>query len=337
MNLSDITKINFGAANISAVYNGGIKLWPTGTVADNKVMKFTIVSGDTWDTTYISAYTADDRLIEPVKKDTTGWTYDENVGYIVSEKRPYSWPDRGTNLLAFEGFPAAVKIKTGEGLFEKSTKCTGIATTNIDTSECTSMKYMFSYCGGLTSLNVSNFNTSQVTDMYWRFNGCSSLTSLDLSNFNTSQVTNMNNMFSGCSGLTSLDVSNFNTSQVTYMGGMFSDCGGLTSLDVSNFNTSQVTDMSYMFSGCKGLTTLDLSNFNTSQVTDMGGMFDSCNSLTSLDLSGWDMLSDTDTYDMFYDCSALKTVKMTNCSKDTKDKIRAALDEAGLTNTVITE
>ena len=60
MNLSDITKINFGSAGISAVYNGGIKLWPTGTVADNKVMKFTIVSGDTWDTTYISAYTADD-------------------------------------------------------------------------------------------------------------------------------------------------------------------------------------------------------------------------------------------------------------------------------------
>ena len=139
MNLSDITKINFGSAGISAVYNGGIKLWPKQIVTDNKVMKFTIVSGDTWDNIYISAYTADNRLIEPVLKDITGWTYDEEVGYIVSKKRPSSWYDKGTNLLAFEGFPAAVKIKTGEGLFQKSTKCTGIATTNIDTSECTSM------------------------------------------------------------------------------------------------------------------------------------------------------------------------------------------------------
>lgn len=72
MNLSDITKINFGSAGISAVYNGGIKLWPTGTVADNKVMKFTIVSGDTWDNKYISAYAADDRNITPIKKDATG-------------------------------------------------------------------------------------------------------------------------------------------------------------------------------------------------------------------------------------------------------------------------
>lgn len=31
MNLSDITKINFGSNNISAVYNGGIKLWPQAT------------------------------------------------------------------------------------------------------------------------------------------------------------------------------------------------------------------------------------------------------------------------------------------------------------------
>ena len=72
MNLSDITKINFGSAGISAVYNGGIKLWPKQVVTDNKVMKFTIVSGDTWNNKGISAYTADNRLIQPVKKDATG-------------------------------------------------------------------------------------------------------------------------------------------------------------------------------------------------------------------------------------------------------------------------
>lgn len=84
MNLSDITKINFGSAGISAVYNSGIKLWPKGSELSNKIMKFTVVSGDTWNNTGISAYTADNRLIQPVKKDATGWTYDEEVDHISS-------------------------------------------------------------------------------------------------------------------------------------------------------------------------------------------------------------------------------------------------------------
>lgn len=68
MNLSDITKINFGSADISAVYNGGIKLWPQGSELSNKVMKFTTTDGNTWNNTHISAYTADNRLITPIKK-----------------------------------------------------------------------------------------------------------------------------------------------------------------------------------------------------------------------------------------------------------------------------
>lgn len=43
MNLADITKINFGSAGISAVYNGGIKLWPTG--ADNGLYIYYTTTG----------------------------------------------------------------------------------------------------------------------------------------------------------------------------------------------------------------------------------------------------------------------------------------------------
>lgn len=283
MNLSDITKINFGAANISAVYNGGIKLWPTGSELSNKVMKFTVVSGDTWEKTGISAFTADNKYITPIKKDATGWTYDEEVEYFDSDRHYYY--HGGTNLLTFEGFPKSVKFKSGVALFYNNYKCTDISTANMDTSECTNMNSMFSYCESLASLDVSNFNTSQVTDMYK----------------------------------------------------MFTSCGSLTSLDLSNFNTSQVTNMSYMFNSCRKLTSLDLTNFDTSKVTDMSFMFYSCGKLTSLDLSNWDMTKVTNTGNMFYNSTSLQTVKMTNCNQDTKDKIRAALDAAGLTNTVITE
>lgn len=308
MNLSDITKINFGSAGISAVYNGTIKLWPKGAEVSNKVMKFTVVSGDTWDNMALIAYTADNKYIAPVKKDATGWTYDEEVRYIEFDGAQYQ---SGKNILTFEGFPKAVKLKLGANLFYNNSKCIDITTTNLDTSECTDMNSMFSGCGGLTSLDVSNFNTSQVT--------------------------NMSSMFYGCSGLTSLDVSNFNTSKVIDMSYMFGGCWKLTSLDVSNFNTSGVYHMTSMFSKCRGLTSLDLSNFNTSMVLDMGWMFSNCSSLATLDLSNWDTLRVTDTDGIFNNCSALKTVKMTNCSQDTKDKIRAALDAAGWTSTVITE
>ena len=137
--------------------------------------------------------------------------------------------------------------------------------------------------------------------------------------------------------LKTLNVSNLDTSQVTNMSNMFYACMGLTSLDLSNWNTSQITNMTGMFGFCSSLTSLNLSNWDTSQVTDMHNMFEFCSKLASLDLSNWDMSKVTNTTDMFFYCSALKTVKMTNCSQDTKDKIRAALDAAGLTSVVITE
>lgn len=179
MNLSDITKINFGSAGISAVYNGGIKLWPKGSELSNKVMKFTTTDGNTWNNTKISAYTADNRFIQPVKKDATGWTYDEEVRYITSSEM--DWGSEG-NLLTFEGFPKAVKLKEAIGLFFNCTNCTDISTANMDTSECTDMNAMFTGCMGLTSLDLSNWDTSNVTNTDNMFLACDSLTTVKMTN-----------------------------------------------------------------------------------------------------------------------------------------------------------
>ena len=179
MNLSDITKINFGSAGISAVYNGGIKLWPKGSELSNKVMKFTTTDGNTWNNTKISAYTADNRLITPIKKDATGWTYDEEVRYITSPE--IDWESEG-NLLTFEGFPKAVKLKEAIGLFFNCTNCTDISTANMDTSECTDMNAMFTGCMGLTSLDLSNWDTSNVTNTDNMFLACDSLTTVKMTN-----------------------------------------------------------------------------------------------------------------------------------------------------------
>ena len=191
---------------------------------------------------------------------------------------------------------------------------------NLNTDEVKDMRYMFSYCGELTSLDLSNFNTDNVTSTSFMFNNCQKLTSLDLSSFNNAEVTDMSYMFCNCEGLTSLTLSSFNTDKVENMSYMFYNCQSLESLILSSFNTANVTDMSNMFNYCKKLTSLDLSNFDTSNVTNMFQMFYECSGLTSLNLSNFDTANVTDMGDMFYECSGLtsldvskfNTAKVTN-------------------------
>ena len=184
----------------------------------------------------------------------------------------------------------------------------------------TSCSYWFKDCIYLTRIEgIWNLNTENVTDMKYMFSGCSWLSSLDLTNFDTGNVTDMSNMFLGCRNLTSLDVTNFNTEKVTDMSRMFEDCYALTSLDVSNFNTSKVTDMCCMFVGCHKLTSLNVSKFNTTEVTDMSDMFEDCYALTSLDLTNFDTGKVKDMLFMFYGCSALTTIYASN--KFVTDKV----------------
>lgn len=302
MILTDFSKIKFGSADITAVYAGEEKIWPN--TGDRRTMRFATTDGNTWNKDNISAYTADNRLIEPIEKTATGWTYGEDVKYLTS-LLPLATDG---NLLTFKGFDSKIKIRDAQGLFSYQKNATEIDTKHFDMSEAKDLDKMFNYCSSLTSLDLSNFNTSNVTSMRWTFAFCSSLTSLDLSNWDTSNVTNM--------------------------GAMFSNCNVLASLEVSHFNTSKVEDMNIMFSGCGTLTSLDLSHFDTSNVTKMNKMFSNCPKLASLDLSNWDLTNVTDMSSLFAFCDALKTITMRNCSQDTIDKIKAALTEAGILDNV---
>ena len=272
------------------------------------VLKYTTTDSSAWDSN-IKAYTTNDRFIEPLTQDATGWTYDNEVRYVKADE---SYFPQKHNLLTFNGFGNKVKYKDCSKIFLGERHCTSINTTNIDVSECTNMRYVFSDCNGLTSLDVSNWDTSKVITMNSMFSGCIGLTSLDVSHFDTSKVTDMSLMFAGCNGLTSLNVSHFDTSQVVNMSGMFYNCSNLTSLDVSNFNTSRVTDMSLMFTDCSSLTSLDVSSFNTVKVTEMVGMFSDCSGLTSLDVSNFNTSQVTDMHNMFYGCSGLAFLDLSN-------------------------
>ena len=121
-----------------------------------------------------------------------------------------------------------------------------------------------SWFNGMSNLTeiegIENLNTSDVTSMSYMFSGCSSLKSIDLSHFDTSNVTLMGYMFLNCNSLESLDVSNFDTSASTSFYRMFQGCKSLASLDLSNFDISENASTSYMLNGCSGLKELNVSS-----------------------------------------------------------------------------
>ncbi len=141
-----------------------------------------------------------------------------------------------------------IKPTSTKNWFYDFNNLVNINTSNIKTSNVTSMIFMFYNCRKLTSLDLSSFDTSKVTAMYGLVRNCTSLTSLNVSNFNTSSVTDMRFMFDGCTKLPSLDLSSFNTSKVTTMRSMFENCYQLTSINYGpNFVNSSLTDSTNMF------------------------------------------------------------------------------------------
>lgn len=118
---------------------------------------------------------------------------------------------------------------------------------------------------------IENLDTSEATSMSFMFQGCM-FSELDLRHFNTSKVTDMRGMFSACN-FVSIDLSSFDTSQVTDMYYMFAYCGA-SSLDLSSFDTSKVTDMAHMFLLCDNLERIFVSDlWSTENVTSSGNMF----------------------------------------------------------------
>ena len=152
-----------------------------------------------------------------------------------------------------------------------------------------------------------SIDTSNITSMKYMFYDCEVLEEIDISGFDTSNVTNMSDLFGNCFNLTSIDLSNFDTSNVTDMGAMFWNCRKLASLDVSGFDTSNVTNMDSMFGVSSNQTnsfiSLDLSSFDTSKVTSMTNMFNSRSALKTIYVTeGKWSTSQANTAAMFYKC-----------------------------------
>lgn len=280
---------------------GGGDATPTGTT-----LYFTTTDGQTLNAN-IEAKNKAGTVIEPSLKTPTAWYYDEIV-----ETMRFPSKTKNCNLYSLNGVNIPLKLIQNEYLGNDA-----IGTNIMENCVYADLRKF------LNTYNIA-----------FMFNSAKNLKWLDISNFNTYIVSDFRQLFGYCGALTSLNLSNFNTSKATNIGAMFASCSGLTSLNLSNFKTSQVTNMDYTFSNCSGLTSLDLSNWDTSKVELMNGMFQKCRKIADLDLSNWDMSKVINTGDMFYLCTSLKTITMKNCATETVDKIKSALQSAGILNKV---
>lgn len=144
---------------------------------------------------------------------------------------------------------------------------------NLDTSNMSSMKYMFYGCGGPTGLDLRHFNTSNVTDMSYMFASSNNLNTVNMTGLNTKNVTNMTQMFAGCTRLTTLEMTSIDTSSVTTTNRMLYNCSGLTKINLRSFTGANLTDTSQMFASCSSATEIDLGNLDFSNITSFSNMF----------------------------------------------------------------
>ncbi|EOS7756088.1 BspA family leucine-rich repeat surface protein, partial [Enterococcus hirae] len=152
---------------------------------------------------------------------TSPYNFDENTGTLtigageLSGYEESPWNSGTVDLEAIKKIVLSGKVVAPEDsryLFSTSTP--GKDLTNVteieglsqlDTSNVTTMRYMFYGMSSVTSLDVSSFDTSKATDMGYMFRNMSSVTSLDVSGFDTSKVKDMGYMFRGMGSVTSLD------------------------------------------------------------------------------------------------------------------------------------
>lgn len=179
---------------------------------------------------------------------------------------------------------------------------------NFRDARPTTCSLWFGSCTNLTSIEgLENLNTSDVTSMDYMFYKCEQLRALDLSGFNTEKVENMRDMFSNCKNLETLNLSSFKTNNLTDMSEMFLECNKIAQLDLSGFNTSGVKALDQVFKKCYALEALDLSSFDTKWVTDMSSLFEYCQSLKTIYVSDlFSIFNVKYSTNMFRNCYNLK-------------------------------
>ena len=144
----------------------------------------TLKAGDTWDGQTVSSVWSDTRVTNTTSTTAPLWYYLKEMPTRVVFDKSFAEARPTSTYAWFEGFS---KLTTIEGI------------ENLNTSEVTTMKFMFQNCSSLTTINVDGFDMSKVGTVSYMFKNCTSLTTIYCSQ--TWDIALMNYMFSNCTSL----------------------------------------------------------------------------------------------------------------------------------------
>jgi len=211
------------------------------------------------------------------------WCEDNTTLYLTYTNEVYNKGDKydGQTISAVSNLTEM----SGQSLYNLSSIKDRCTTLTIDESmrivKPTDLSRLLNGYRCLTKIvGLENLNTSEATSMAYMFNGCEALKYIDISNFDTSKVTDMSYMFGGCGGLNTIaGLRMLNTANVTTMKCMFSGCSSMKELDLNNFNTGKVVDMTEMFKNCTILEYIYCDNDwkREGEVISSDNMFLGCN------------------------------------------------------------
>ncbi len=219
---------------------------------------------------------------------------DGHPGYFTNDKEIYAVLNEGDTTLTFyyDSLRILQNGTTAWGKYNNSDKNPDNEKNNItkiifdpsirDARPGSTYEWFAGFSKLKSFEHLDYLNTSKVTDMRYMFSHCRELTSLDLSNFDTRKVENFDLMFLYCWSLTELDVSSFVTDKASYFSYMFYGCTELTTLHLDNFNMENARSVIHMFDGCESLTTIYCNkDWSTGKRLEYStDMFKGCTALT---------------------------------------------------------
>ena len=141
--------------------------------------------------------------------------------------------------------------------------------TDIDISELNDLWGIFSELNAVEVVDISGWDTSNVTTMAYMFCHCKKLKKIiGIENLDVSNVSDTHSMFDMCINLIELDLTSWNPMSLQYAYGMFYHCPNLKIIkNIENWQLPHIKEVSCMFYGCTKLD-VDLSNWDLTNIKD---------------------------------------------------------------------
>lgn len=191
---------------------------------------------------------------------------------------------------------------------------------SLDTSQLTSMRYLFNNCKNVTNLiiNSDTFVDTNVTDMHYLFNQMWSVEKISIPTLIGEKVTDIECIFYRVGQYTTngtiIELPNFVATNASSTNNMFGDSGSrgkIQSVDLRSFNSIKMSHFGQFLEKQSTLKSVDMRSFVGEAVVNTAGTFLNCSSLETVNLASLAVPNMTSLFgEMFSGCTKLKHLDM---------------------------